>query len=262
MKAVGQARRALAAVMTLLMAAITFAAQEGARSVDEALRDLRRTQAEAADWEGFQPGSSVTYLKAGRSRIVGDYRERFTQVMTRRTPTAVGFDMVLEDGERNPWLPANTDVAQLASANAEKVGEEDVFIGRKKFHAVIYQFRYEKKFGRLYDRDYEQTYWLAPGVPDGVVRHHMKVVIDPTFTSESDMKITELNVELKAGTKTVRGYCFETEEGARGGKFTHGRMCKSREVPGALVTAEVTEMEGAQEKAHARQTIESFTAVR
>lgn len=262
MKAAGQARRMLAAGITLLTAAISFAAPEGSRSVDESLRNLHHTQAEAADWEGFQPGSSVTYLKAGKSRTVGNYREIFTQVMTRRTPAAVEFDMVLEGGERSPWPPAETDVAEFAPANAEKVGEEDVFIGRNKFHAVIYQFSYERKFGRLYEREYEDTYWLAPGVPDGVVRHHRRVVVDPTFTSESDMRVTDLDVELKAGTKTVRGYCFETEEGARGGKFTRGRMCKSREVPGAVVSAETTETEGAQVKAHARQTVESFKAVR
>src|SRR5262249_27067563 len=137
--------------------------------------------------------------------------------------------------------------------------EEEVFIDKRSFHAVIYQFRYEQ-----YGKSYERTYWLAPGCPDGVIRYHEKIigVVDPAMSSESDMRITDLNVALKAGKKTVHGYCFETEDGVRGGKFSRDRICTSKEVPGAIVTAERTELVGTIEKEHVRRTVENFKVIR
>src|ERR1700674_283123 len=160
---VAEQLRAQSIIIMLVITASTFAARCAAQSVDEALRNLHHTQAKAIDWEGLQPGSMVTYIRVGKSRVAGDYREKVTQVMTARTPTNLKFEMILKSGERTPWFPANVDAEELAATNAEKTGEEDVFIGNRKLHAVIYHFSYDK-FGT----SYEETYWLASEGPDGV----------------------------------------------------------------------------------------------
>ena len=249
-------RLSIAIVLTLIACA-TVEAAAVPRSVSEALANLRRSQAPAADWEGFQAGSSVTHRRTGRSAIVGNYSEVTTQIMTERTPTALRFDMKLESGERDRWLPAATDVPELDAARAEKGGEEDLYIGSTRVHTEIYRFRYSSA-----GREYEQLYWLAPGVPSGVVRHRETVKYDPTYTGRTEMNLTEINLTLKAGTGTVRGYCFETVVGLRGGLVNRGKICKSDQVPGAIVSGEQREMDGTKENRFVVQTLDRFEAVR
>lgn len=247
----------LAVIAVLTAGCASAGPQTTAGSVSDALANLHRSQAKAADWEGFQVGSSVTYRQVGKNTIVGGYNEKVTQVLTARSPTDLRFEMVLEDGESSPWLPATTEVIEFDAAKAEKIGEEDIFIGQRRLHAEIYGFQYSSL-----GRKFWEKYWLAAGAPDGVAQFQEAIWYDSTYTSHTDMKVTDLDVTLKAGTMTVRGYCFEIVEGLRGGRFTRGRVCKSRQVPGAVVTEETEEFEGTKENKHMLQTVESFKVVR
>jgi hypothetical protein len=250
-------RRVAKAIAIVTLGCASATAQKTAASVSEALANLHRSQAKAADWEGFQAGSSVTYRQVGKNPIAGEFNETVTQVLTARSPTDLSFEMVLADGERNPWLPAATEFSEYEAANGTKTGEEDITIGKKRFHTEIYLFQYS-----ISGREFTEKYWLAAGVPNGVAQSQEEVRIDPTYTSHTEMKVTDLDVSLKAGTKTVHGYCFELVEGLRGGRFSRGRVCKSKEVPGAVVTEEAIEFEGTKENKRMLQTVESFKAVR
>lgn len=41
-------------------------------------------------------------------------------------------------------------------------------------------------------------FWLASGIPEGVVRHWQRVVWDPTSIEETTTRLTNLDVRLKA----------------------------------------------------------------
>lgn len=252
-----QRLKRFAAIAVMTLGCASASAQKPAASVSDALANLHRSQAKAADWEGFKAGSSVTYRQVGKNPIAGEFNETVTQVMTARSPTELSFEMVLADGERNPWLPAATENNEFDAAKGTKLGEEDIAIGKKRLHAEIYLFQYSDS-----GRDVTEKYWLAAGVPNGVAKSQEEIRIDPTYTARTEMKLTDLDVSLKAGTTTVHAYCFEIVEGLRGGRFSRGRVCKSSQVPGAVVTEEAVEFEGTEENKRMLQTVESFKAVR
>lgn len=222
-------------------------------SVEEALRELRHTQAKDGGWQGYTDISSVSRSEHGHSELVGDFNEKYMLILMDRNEGRLSY--ILEDGGSQD-LPATFDLPFLDASNATAAGSETVTIAGKSYAARIFEFVETKPSSQKLQLVTTHRFWLAPGIPDGVARHDSIEVEtngdheqDQRITSRSD-RLTDLDVRLSVGGTEVRAYCINSEERERSGTVTQERQCFSSAVPGGLVHGEIHSFHGGNEVAN------------
>jgi hypothetical protein len=222
-------------------------------SVEEALRELRHTQAKDGGWQGYTDISSVSRSEQGHSELVGDFNEKYMLILMDRNEGRLSY--ILEDGGSQD-LPATFDLPFLDASNATAAGSETVTIAGKSYAARIFEFVETKPSSQKLQLVTTHRFWLAPGIPDGVARHDSIEVEtngdheqDQRITSRND-RLTDLDVRLSVGGTEVRAYCINSEERERSGTVTQERQCFSSAVPGGLVHGEIHSFHGGNEVAN------------
>lgn len=222
-------------------------------SVDEALRELRHTQAKDGGWQGYTDISSVSMSEHGHSERVGDFNEKYMLILLDRNEGR--FTYILEGGGSRD-LPATFDLPFLDASNATAAGSEAVTIAGKSYTARIFEFVDAKSSIQKLQLVTTHRFWIVPGIPDGVARHDSIEVEtngdhdqDQRLTSRSD-RLTDLDVRFDVGGTEVHAYCINSEERERGGTVNQERQCFSSAVPGSLVHGEIHSFRGGNEVAN------------
>lgn len=222
-------------------------------SVDEALRELRHTQAKDGGWQGYTDISSVSMSEHGHSESVGDFNEKYTLILLDRNEGR--FAYVLEGGGSQD-LPATFDLPYLDASNATAAGSEAVTIAGKSYTARIFTFVETKSSVQKLQLVTKHRFWIVPGIPDGVARHDSIQIEtngdhshDQRLTSRSD-RLTDLDVRFDVDGTEVHAYCINSEERARGGTINQERQCFSSAIPGSLVHGEIHSFRGGNEVAN------------
>lgn len=222
-------------------------------SVDEALRELRHTQAKDGGWRGYTDISSVSMHEYGHSEIVGDFDEKYMLILLDRNEGR--FTYVLEGGGSQD-LPAVFDLPFLDASNATAAGSETVTIAGKSYAARIFEFVETKPSNQKVQLVTTHRFWLVRGIPDGVARHDSTEIEtngdheqDQRVTSRSD-RLTDLDVRFDVGGTEVHAYCINSEERERNGRVNRVRQCFSCAVPGSLVHGEIHGFSGGNEVAN------------
>jgi Flp pilus assembly protein TadD len=222
-------------------------------SIDEALRELRHTQAKDGGWRGYTDISSVSMREHGHSEIVGDFDEKYMLILTDRNEGR--FTYIVEGGGSQD-LPAGFDLPFLDASNATAAGSETVTIAGKSYTARIFEFVDTKPSIQKLQLVTTHRFWLVPGIPDGVARHDLTEVEtngdheqDQRITSRSD-RLTDLDVRFDVGGTEIHTYCINSEERERGGRVNQERQCFSSAVPGSLVHGEIHSFRGGNEIAN------------
>lgn len=222
-------------------------------SVDEALRELRHTQAKDGGWRDYTDISSISMSEHGHSERVGDFNEKYMLILLDRNEGRFTYSL---EGGGSQDLPATFDLPFLDASNATAAGSETVTIAGKSYTAKIFDFVDTKPSGQKLQLVTTHRFWLVPSIPDGVARHDSIEVEtngdhdqDQRLTSRSD-HLTDLDVRFSVGGTEVHSYCINSEERERSGTVNQERQCFSSAVPGGLVHGEIHSFRGGNEVAN------------
>lgn len=228
-------------------------------SAEEALRLLRRTQAPESDWSTFPDFTSVAMknrVRQGSGRPV----DTDAAIFLKRASDGTATLMVIANG-RSIETPASFDRPELDASRATFVREETISAAGKTFRTKVYAFEMEAKTadGVFLTR---HRYWLAAGVPGGVVRHesvgaNSGELLTPGGTSVT--VLSELDVPFTIQGKVLRAYCYATQTDWPDGSKDVSRVCKHASVPGGVVKLEQREFKNGVETRFETTDLEEAT---
>lgn len=208
------------------------------REVQEALEKLSRTQAAAADWEKFGVGSKVRFKKRSESNTFGVSEETYSETLTERRADSIAITTLVEDTGDQVTLSRPLVINELDRERANRrLPNEKYNLGGREYIAYVYQY-YSTRYGKTT----VHTYWIAPGIHDGVLQHREKttdLLSVRKYTKTLLWRLVDINVPIVVNGKTVRTYCWETESGDNEGKRSWSRLCRSDRIPGGLVKGAV-----------------------
>lgn len=254
------------------------ASAEGYDSVNEILKDLRRSYAPGAEWRRFRIGSYSTYRKRGRAPIAGQYDEVYTQLLDGGDEKLLRFSVKIgANGGWERYLPLALDAPILDASKAHRLGDDVVTVAGKKFPAEVYQFEDIKEKRGAYTYRAIHKFWLNAEVPTGVLRHievREERVEAPVeiggvpfredqlvSRDETDTKLVDIDVSMTVDGKTLRCYCIETESRDRYGT-SKSRICNSPSVPGGKVRGEARKYEQGRETGYTIEELIEFEVAR
>ena len=137
-------------------------------SPEEALRLLRHTQGAESDWSTFADFTSVAMknrVRAGKGQPV----ETDVAIFLKRESNGSAKLMVIAGG-RSDDISASFDRPALDASKAKFVRDETIPAAGRTYSTKVYTFDIEAKTSEGVFMTRHQ-YWLAAGVPGGVVRH-------------------------------------------------------------------------------------------
>lgn len=246
--------RALKAVLTMtvsLVAGASTMAQTSStlpKSPEEALQQLRYTQASEADWSTFPDFTSIALKNRVREENSQPVDNDAALFLERKSDGTAEL-MLLADG-RSTYLPAHFDRPELDASKATFVRQETISAAGKTYAAKVYSFDLETK---TVDNSIFMThhlYWLAAGVPGGVVRHESRSVDSGEFQKAggtSVMVLTDLDVPFTIQGKVLHAYCYSTQIDWPDATSDRSRVCKHGSVPGGVVRLEQRELKNGVE---------------
>jgi len=143
------------------------------KTVEEAIQNLHRTQADGHAWAGFGLGTYASF--AVRASMGSSKEEKFPMkdVLEGRTERGVEVAAIAElDGGnlKRDWRQGVHDRPELAPSNAVMLSEEEVTIGTTSYQTSVYEFTSTAPAPE--GAVWSFKYWLAGGVPDGIVKVH------------------------------------------------------------------------------------------
>lgn len=241
---------ALAGALWLAALSPVFAGS-APKTIEEALRGLERTQAAGATWEGFGDGSYATFRQKSDSNLFGGRDVSYRETLVRRTEKAFFIKQPNLGSKDEVTLPESRRSPKFAAANARHQGKETIYIKNKKYDTEVYLFETKSRVAYVIDTD-TYKFWLAPGIPNGVVKvYHKKRELNllhpergAKIRSAVETILTDTDVPILIGNATIFCACYETT-GTQYGKPLTSRNCFSDIVPGGLVRQEAVRQEPA-----------------
>jgi hypothetical protein len=252
---------ALAGVAAIGLAAGSAAGQPASspfvpHSAEEALRELRHTQASAYGWAAFGDFSSVHLNHKSRDES-GVLREHSGSALLHRNDNGTVEVEVLSDEGKSERVPANFDMPELDAAKAKYIKTETVLVANKRHTCKVYEFVIETNAldETLITR---RRYWLTGGVPTGVVQAESNQIASGEEVKPSGHSRTWLadaGVMLTVAGKPLRCYCYETDTELVEGDGEKDRSCSHPSIPGGMVRYEERSL------VHGRETSSSVTEI-
>jgi hypothetical protein len=245
--------KTLAMVVGVLFAAVSFADTKPA-SAEQVLKELHRTAAPGARWLNFGGDSYVRariHTVTSVSSMIEQKGER-TETRLEELNYQIDDEIVTADwdGDHKEFIARSRcplEVSDFVESKATRLPDDSVPIGKKVYPAQVYQF--EKSFNVLTEtRTIRWTFWLSPDVPGGELRRVTESESsDPGYGSREDMKLTDLDVRLVVGGKTLHCYCMESEETDVDGTIQRENICYNDSVPGGIVSKQIRVLKHGQE---------------
>lgn len=231
-------------------------------SPEEALRQLRRTQAAESDWSTFPDYASVAMKNRVREGK-GQPKEADVAIFLRRASDGTAQLMVIANG-RSVDTRASFDNPNLDASKATFVREESVTAAGRTYRTKLYTFDIKRETP---GKDFisHHRYWLAAGVPSGVVRHEWFGA-----RSEEERKpegsgltvLSELDVPFTVQREILRAYCYSSQADWSDGSKDLMRYCKHASVPGGIVRLEQRELKNGVEVRFETTDLEEVTPPR
>ena len=214
-------------------------------TIDEALRELRHTQANEYEWRGFGPMSSSTDHNYGYKKELGSFDEKSTIVMMGADNDTARFSF---PGKELPDLNGQLDEPYLDASNARPIGEESVVIAGKPYQSHVFEFVNRQDLLPGEALITEDRFWLVSGIPTGVARREWTRISEeggvkrPLGTRIT--RLADLDVPFQVAGTVLHCYCYDSELRWKGNEVERSRECKNPTVPGGLVRREsVTNIE-------------------
>lgn len=231
------------------------------KTADEALRSLHFTQADGHAWTGFDVGTFALFDV--RASLADGKEDKFPmkEIVNRRTEQGIELvDVATLSGGvlRRDTRVEVEDRPELDPSKATKLSDEDVTIESAKYKTSVYEFSAEK----VGEGHMRYKYWLAGGVPDGIVKVHVVAAEGSPNQYEVDSHLTEWNVPIKSGGRTLRCYCREATIESPGGSVTTTKTCRNLTVPGHNVIQEEVISNGSKVTQKRVETLTRYTIVR
>lgn len=232
-------------MMLLLLAGAPIAAQTSStlpKSPEEALQQLRYTQASEADWSTFPDFTSVAVKNRVREKN-GQPDDNDAAIFLERKGDGTAELELLANGN-STYLPADFDRPELDASKATFVRQETISAAGKTYAAKVYSFDTEKTIDDSIFMTHH-LYWLAAGVPGGVVRHESRSadsgeLVKPGGTSVTTL--SDLDAQFTIQGKVLHAYCYSTQIDWPDGTAERSRVCKHASVPGGIVRLEQREL--------------------
>lgn len=228
-------------------------------SPEEALRLLRHTQASESDWSTFPDFSNIAVKNSVREGGAQPVETEAYIYLKRANDGTAGL-MVIAN-KRNIETPASFDRPQLDAARATFVRDETISAAGKTFRTKVYSFDLETKTadGVFMTR---HLYWLAAGVPGGVVRHASTGVNsgeELTPGGNNTTVLSDLDVPVTVQGKVLNTYCYDSQTDWPDGSKEISRVCKHASVPGGVVRLEQREIRNGVETRFETTDLEEAT---
>jgi hypothetical protein len=228
-------------------------------SPEEALRLLRHTQAAESDWNPFPDFTSVAMKNRVRLGS-GQPVETEVAIFLKRASDGSAQLMLIANG-RSVDAPASFDLPELDAAKATFVQDETISAAGKTFRTKLYSFAIE---GKTADGVFltRHRYWLAAGVPGGVVRHESIGASSGERLTPGGGSVTvlsELDVPFTLQGKVLSGYCYATQTDWPDGSKDLSRVCKQASVPGGIIRLEQRERKNGVEVRFETTDLEEVT---
>lgn len=228
-------------------------------SPEEALRLLRRTQAAESDWSTFPDLTSVAMknrVREGRGQPV----DNDVAIFLKRASDGTAKLELIAKG-RSVDMPASFDRPELDASKATFVREEAISAAGRTYRTKLYTFATEKKTldAVLMTR---HRYWLAAGVPGGVVRHESLGASSGELLKPEGSHVTvlsELDVPFSVQGRVLRAYCYTSQTDWVDGSKDLSRVCKHASVPGGVVRLEQRELKNGVELRFETTDLEEVT---
>lgn len=237
---------AIFAVMVSPLIGALAAAQSSStlpKSAEEALQQLRYTQAPEADWSTFPDFTSVAMKNRVREGD-GQPVDNDAAIFLERKSDGSAELMLIANG-RSTYLPAHFDRPDLDASKATFVRQEAISAAGKTFATKVYSFDVEANTSDNSIFMTHHLYWLASGVPGGVVRHESKSVDSGEFEKPGGTSVTalsDLDAPFTIQGKVLHTYCYSTQTDWPDGTSDRERVCKHPSVPGGIVRLEQREL--------------------
>jgi tetratricopeptide (TPR) repeat protein len=252
----------LAIVVALLACAQSGAQTSSAlpRSPEEALQQLRYTQAPEADWSTFPDFTSVAMKNRVREEN-GEPVDNDADLFLERKSDGTADLMLLANGH-STYLPAHFDRPELDASKATFLRQETISAAGKKYEAKVYSFDLETKTADNSIFMAHHLYWLAAGVPGGVVRHESTAVDSGESRKPGGVSVTvlaDLDVPFTIQEKVLHAYCYSTQIDWPDATSDRTRVCKHGSVPGGIVRLEQRELKNGVEVRFETTDLEEVT---
>ena len=258
-----QALKAVMTMMVLLLFGAPIAAQTSStrpKSPEEALKQLRYTQAPEADWSTFPDFTSVALTNRVREGN-GQPIDNDAAIFLERKSDGTAELMLIANG-RSTYLPAHFDRPFLDASKATFVRNETISVAGKTYAAKVYSFDTETK--TIDDSIFmtHHLYWLAADVPGGVVRHESNSVDSGEFVKPGGISVTvlsDLDAPFTIQGKVLHAYCYSTQTDWPDGTSDRSKACKHASVPGGIIKYEQRELKNGVEVRFESTDLEEIT---
>jgi hypothetical protein len=242
--------RSCLTMMILLLAGAAAAAQTSStvpKSPEEALQQLRYTQAEESDWSTFPDSTSVLMKNRVREASGEPTDNDAVIILDRKSDGTAELMLIAHDSTHTP---AHFERPELDASKATFVRTETITAAGKKYAAKVYVFDTEMKRddGSVFMAHH--LYWLAGGVPGGVVRHESRSVDSGEYERPGGTSVTvlsDLDAPFTIQGKVLHAYCYSTRTDWPDGTSDNSRVCKHASVPGGIVRLEQRELKNGVE---------------
>jgi hypothetical protein len=208
-------------------------------TIDEALRELRHTQANEYDWRAFGPMSSSTVHNHGYKKELGSFDEESTMVLMDADGDSARFSF---PGKDLPEIKGQLDEPYLDASNAKLTGEESVVIAGKSYPSRIFEFVKRQDILPGEALITTDRFWLVAGIPTGVARREWTRISEeggiqkPLGTRTT--RLVDLDVPFQVSGTVLHCYCYESELRWEGSEVEKSRECRNPNVPGGVVRRE------------------------
>lgn len=229
-------------------------------SAEEALKILRRTQAAESDWSAFPDRSSVHFKVRTRRGSAAPVDGEATIFLDRKPNGTAELQLIVR--ARSHYGPASFDRPELDASNARLLRHENIMAAGRRFTASVYEIQTRKETPE-FDLLARHVYWLAPGVPAGVVRKESEGVDSGRIVrpgGSSTTVLTDLDVPFIVQGKTLRTYCYNTTTDLPDGEREQTRYCKHASVPGGIVRMEQRKLKNGVDVYSETMELEEFDA--
>jgi tetratricopeptide (TPR) repeat protein len=230
------------------------------KSPEEALQQLRHTQASEADWSTFPDFTSVAMKNRVREGN-GQPVDNDAFIFLERKSDGSADLMLLANGP-NTYVPARFDRPELDASKATFVRQETISAAGKTYATKMYSFETERT---TIDNSIFMTrhrYWLAAGVPGGVVRHESEGQNSGELLQQGGISFTalsDLDAPFTIQGKLLHAYCYSTQTDLPDGTSERSRVCKHSSVPGGVVRYELSERKNGVEVRFETTDLEEVT---
>lgn len=252
-------------VTALVIAATTVAAASAQtsstvpRTPEEALQQLRRTQAKESDWSTFPDFTSVLWKSRLRQGTRAPIETDVVVLLHRNANGSAELEVL---AERQSRTRITFDAPELDAARATFVRNETITAAGKTYATKVYSFEVAAEDGNGSVFVTRHLYWLAGGVPSGIVRHEAAGVDSgPPMTAggTSVTVLSELDAPFTVQGTVLHTYCRATQTDLPDGTSVRSRVCKHASVPGGIVRFEERETENGMEVRYETTDLEEMT---